>query len=197
MTALRLVLGDQLTRGIAALRDHAAHALITFGGEDPLNHSCWAIENLSPALEGIQISVVVGPAHPDPAAVVRAARTHAIEVISAPPSLVTCVQSADLALSAGGGTCYELAAAGVPTLAIAIEPHQDALIDALARHGACVKLGAGFEIDVARAREAVRRLAGDAESRRAMRDAQVRLFPGPGAARAVQAIQAAFRKRVS
>jgi UDP-2,4-diacetamido-2,4,6-trideoxy-beta-L-altropyranose hydrolase len=116
-------------------------------------------------------------------------------VIEAPASLAPHILAADLAITAGGTTCYELAAAGVPMLAIGIEPHQLPMIDVLARRGACCPLGMGFGIDVDRARRELHRFANDVDARNRMHAAQRNIFAGPGAMLAVQHIKSAWAGR--
>lgn len=174
----------------------AQRLLVTFGGEDPSNHTRWTLENLAPAMGGLDVTVVIGPAHPDPSSVRAAAAAIGAAVIDAPSSLVPHILDADLAITAGGTTCYELAAAGVPMLAIGIEPHQAPLIEALATRKACWPLGMGFDIDVVAPKDALRRLIEDGEARSRMRVAQKTLFPGPGAPLIADVIKAAHAGRL-
>ena len=48
---------------------------------------------------------------------------------------------ADLAISAGGSTCWELAFMGVPTLAIILADNQQAIAQGLEEEGVAVNLG--------------------------------------------------------
>jgi UDP-2,4-diacetamido-2,4,6-trideoxy-beta-L-altropyranose hydrolase len=169
--------------------------LVTFGGEDPFNHTRWALDSLAPTIAGLAVTVVTGPAHPDPVSARVAAAKIGATVIDAPMSLTPHILNSDLAITAGGTTCYELAAAGVPMLAIGIEPHQKHLIDALAARGACLPLGMGFDIDVVQASCALRPLIEDSDARSRMRAAEQALFPGPGAPLIADAIRVAFADR--
>lgn len=173
----------------------ARRLLVTFGGEDPFNHTRWLIENFASAIAGLAVVVVIGPAHPDAASARAAATAVGATVIEAPPSLAPYILDADLAITAGGTACYELAAAGVPMLVIGIEPHQEPLIHSLAAHGACRPLGMGFDIDFAAAGNALRFLIEDGDARQKMWMAQQALFPGPGAPLVVDTIKAAWSTR--
>lgn len=167
--------------------------LVTFGGEDPANHTKWFLEQFGPPLAGLEIVVTIGPAHPDPAAARRAAEAIGATLAERPPSLAPYIANTDIAVTAGGTTCFELAAAGVPMLAIAIEEHQQPLIASLARRHACIDLGGGLDLDAAFARKALQGLIADRAARARMRDAQRAIFPGPGAPLIVDVISAAWR----
>jgi spore coat polysaccharide biosynthesis predicted glycosyltransferase SpsG len=173
----------------------AQRLLVTFGGEDPFNHTRWVLENLASTIAGLEVTIVIGPAHPDAASARMAAVKARALAIEAPPSLVPYILNTDLAVTAGGTTCYELAAAGVPMLVIGIEPHQGPLIHALAARSACRPLGMGSDIDVAEAGEALRCLIDDGNARNEMWAAQQALFPGPGAPLVVDAIKVAWSNR--
>ena len=178
-----------------ALAAKARLLLVTFGGEDPFNHTRWTLESFGPMMAGLEVTVVIGPAHPDRSSARIAAAQIGATVVEAPPSLRPHVLNTDLAITAGGTTCYELAAAGVPMLAIGIEPHQGPLIDALARRDACWRLGMGFDVDMAQANTALRRFIEDSSARNRMRAAQKSLFPGPGAPLIVDALKTARADR--
>ncbi len=163
------------------LAGKARSLLITFGGEDPFNHTRWVLESLAAAFAGLDVTVVIGPAHPDPLSARAAAAKIGAIVVDAPLNLTPYILKADLAITAGGTTGYELAAAGVPMLAIGIEPHQGPIIEALAARQACWPLGMGFDIDLTEAGAALRRFIEDSSARSRMQAAQKGLFPGPGA----------------
>jgi UDP-2,4-diacetamido-2,4,6-trideoxy-beta-L-altropyranose hydrolase len=170
--------------------------LISMGGEDPANHSAWILRHLADLFAGRPILVVVGPAHPDPDAVTAAAHgIKACEIHRAPPDLVALAERAEIAVSAGGTTCYELAAAGIATAAIATEPHQHALIAPLAGKGVLLPLG-GPELSVETARSAIGDLIAQPILRQKMTDAGRVLFPAPGAPRIADALfELSERKR--
>ena len=126
----------------------APRAVVTFGGEDPHNHSLWALTELGDVLADGRVDVIVGPAHPNPASVQAAAAGRPnTRVISDPPDMAAIFAGASLAITAGGTTCYELAAAGVAQLAVAVEDHQWPLIRDMAAAGAMIALGDYHGID--------------------------------------------------
>lgn len=164
--------------------------LITLGGEDPQNHTRWIVETLSDLLRDHAVTIIVGPAHPDPASVRLAADRHLpeAEIVSDPAAMAPYLTAAEVAITAGGTTCYELAAARVAQAAIVIEDHQQALVDALATQGCLVPIGRYDKLDTAQARRSVARLLASPEERATMAAAAAALFPRSGLATVADAI---------
>lgn len=196
----RTVLAGAVYNAVApAYFDAARHTdrksvLITLGGEDPANDTAWIARELGDLLAKYPVEVVLGPAHPDPEAARQAVRQAwpGARIVEAPPDLVDNIHRAWLAISAGGTTCYELQAAGVATLAIAVEPHQIPFVAALEDLGGVVSLGGPQPRDASAARVAVARMLGDSRWRQLRIDRGRQLFPGPGGAALVPAIMAAL-----
>jgi len=99
------------------------------------------------------------------------------------------IARADVAISAGGTTCYELAAARVPAAAVAVEPHQVLWIESLERAGTLLRLDRDGEMDVS----VIDRLLGDGDAARRdggrLREADAR-SGAPGIAARVQRLLA-------
>jgi len=156
--------------------------LITLGGEDPHNHTQWLLEHLGDLLTQHRVTVITGPAHPDPAAVQLTARArlpHA-EVVRAPATLAPFVGRADVAITAGGTTCYELAAARIAQAAIVVEDHQWPLVTAMEESGCLVLLGSYADLEIAQARATLERLLNSADTRAQMAQAAKDLLPESG-----------------
>jgi spore coat polysaccharide biosynthesis predicted glycosyltransferase SpsG len=96
---------------------------------------------------------------------------------------------ADLAVSAGGGTLYELAWAGCPTVAFELAPNQAPNVRALGRAGVAVSAGAAGAADfLARVTEEVTGLLQSPSHRRALGDAGRALVDGRGAIRIAESL---------
>jgi spore coat polysaccharide biosynthesis predicted glycosyltransferase SpsG len=130
-------------------REKRCGVLITLGGEDPSNHTEWLIETLSEELAGLPAHVCIGPAHPSPRSVLRACERAipAAVIYQSPTNLIAPVSKCHIAFSAGGTTCYELAAAGVAMAIIAVEEHQRRMQQSFVSHGAALSLGDGNKGD--------------------------------------------------
>ncbi len=172
----------------AAEKSDRRAVLITMGGEDPGNHTAWVLRHLGDLFAGRPVIAVIGPAHSDPDAVEAAAKdVPGTEIHRAPRDLVALAERSEIAISAGGTTCYELAAAGIATAAIATEPHQQALIAPLAERGALLPLGDG-DLSIEFARSAVGNLLTQPALRGNIAAAARALFPAPGAPRIADAL---------
>lgn len=123
--------------------------LISLGGEDPQNHTAWLIDTLASEMGDLPVHVCIGPAHPNPASVldVCARSLPCATVYRAPASLLEPISKCHLALSAGGTTCYELAAAGVAMAIVAVEEHQLRMQAAFVDQGAALSLREGKKSD--------------------------------------------------
>ncbi len=104
--------------------------LITFGGSDPLNLTATAVELTRALMPDATLDVVIGPLATAPfASDIRA--TDQIVIHRAPSDLAALIATADLAITAGGQTCYELAAGGVPSVAVEVAANQRVNLQAL------------------------------------------------------------------
>lgn len=155
--------------------------LITLGGEDPANHTAWLIETLTDRLLSLSVDICIGPAHPDPDGVERAAAEYVpnAKLHRAPSSLLELFSRCNVALSAGGTTCYELAAAGIPAAILSVESHQDRMRQAMCDAGTAVSLGSFDTLDPINVREVLDELLDPANSKQMSYAAQ-RLIPLPG-----------------
>jgi UDP-2,4-diacetamido-2,4,6-trideoxy-beta-L-altropyranose hydrolase len=137
-------------------RSVLSRVLITMGGEDPLNHSHWFLENFLTEFSKCEVIVIVGPSHPAPDTIRNmSAKYPLLSVIEGSNDITRHMVGVDLAVSAGGTTCYELAAAQITTLALAIEPHQAAMIEKMEKAGCLVSLGSASDVSIQTVREQI------------------------------------------
>lgn len=137
--------------------------LISLGGEDPQNHTTWLIDTLAGEMGDLPVHVCIGPAHPRPDSVLEACARllpH-VAVYRSPTSLLEPISKCHLALSAGGTTCYELAAAGIAMAIVAVEEHQQRMQTAFVSQGAALSFGEGNKDDPEAAMTVFRRLRRD------------------------------------
>lgn len=189
--AFNLIRADYFTAATSRERTtERLRVLITFGGEDPQNHTAWTLETMAELLDGHEVTVIIGPAHPDPAAVERVAQAAVPQagLVTAPPSLLPFIAETDLAITAGGTTCYELAAARVPQAAIAVEAHQKPLIQALSDRGCLTILGSFDDLEVGPARRVLEELLASAPARARLAEAAAEVLPRSGLPAIVDAI---------
>lgn len=121
----------------------ARRLLIAMGGADPGNHSLRILEALAAARAStFEITVIVGPKNPhaDSLRAAAAASPHKVTLLHDVESMAPVLLSTDLAITAAGGTSYELALLGVPSIVIPISAPQLPVARALAAAGAMLEL---------------------------------------------------------
>lgn len=155
--------------------------LVTYGGADP--------RQIGPVLasvlpQGLACDFVVGPFAPVPANLPDWVSLH-----KAPQNMPELMDGADLAISAGGQTLYELAASALPTIAVGIGPDQAPNLRSLEQAGALVFAGWSSDVGLADSlRAALARILADEPSRGDLAAKAHALIDGQGASR----IAAAF-----
>jgi len=105
----------------------AQNILITMGGTDSRNITCWLIEALEYVPISLSIRIVVGAGCPHTNKIKLAAskaNLHEISVEQSVTNISELMLWSDLAICAGGFTTYELAFMGVPTIVISASATQ-------------------------------------------------------------------------
>lgn len=189
-----------LRRGVP-FRPAVERILVTLGGADPAGHTDAVVQHLLGALaEAVMIEVVLGPLFGTAETLEMLAQAHPgrVRLHRAPPDLAPLLREADLAVSAGGQTTFELAAAGVPAVALELAGNQRVLLAGFARAGTLLAIGEAAAPEMgARLTEAVGRLCRDPALRRRMSEAGPALVDGRGAERVATALSEAVNRRHS
>jgi spore coat polysaccharide biosynthesis predicted glycosyltransferase SpsG len=90
---------------------------------------------------------------------------------------------ADVAVTAGGSTCWELALMGLPMLVLTLADNQQATAEGFEAHQAAISLGADISADGKKVSEVLGKLLVDKERRRSLSSNAQRLVDGCGASR--------------
>jgi UDP-2,4-diacetamido-2,4,6-trideoxy-beta-L-altropyranose hydrolase len=199
----RLLLGPTFALVRAAFCE-AAHAprrsvervLVTLGGSDPTFRTRVVVAGLQAVLaSSVHIDVVLGPLHGDDAALDELASRDVRVTLHRAPDLPALVAAADVAVSGGGQTTFELAAAGVPAVALALADNQRLVLAGFAQAGTLVHAGDASAPDVADALSScVMQVVGDEAMRRRMSEAGRQLVDGRGAERVAAALLERIRQ---
>ena len=171
-------------------RRRPRRVLVTFGGADPDN---WTLRTLQ-ALADLQdrrlaVDCVIGPAYQH-VAELRTFQQHArlnLKFHDNVQRMASLMQRVDLAVTAGGSTCYELARCGVPAVVVAIADNQRRVARAMDDCGAMVSIDRD-DCGVDHSQQLVDqigRLLSESECRLHMSRAGRQLIDGQGAARVV------------
>lgn len=95
---------------------------------------------------------------------------------------------ADLFIGAGGGTSWERAALGLPTICIAVSNNQQVNGEVMAAAGAHVFLGAREQVSVTQLRDAIGFVAGNVYLRQSLAERSRQMVDGRGALRVAAAL---------
>lgn len=185
-------------RELRGERAIASRVLVTMGGADPTGET----EKALAALELVEtnapldVRVVVGASNPRLDAIrslAEAGTKHHVEVMVDVRAMGELMAWCDVALSAAGGTCLELACVGVASLVVVAAENQRGVGAALA----AARLMDVVEGDPAALACALAALLSDGDRRRAMETAQRRHVDGRGkervASRLAELVDAAVR----
>lgn len=121
----------------------ARNVLVTLGGSDPDNVTLQIIKAFKKAnVADIEVAVIAGASNPnlDLLKATAADKPFAIKVLDNVKKMVDLMAWADVAVAAGGITCWELAFMGVPTLVIVLAENQRLNADALVKAGSALNL---------------------------------------------------------
>ncbi|HKV41453.1 MAG TPA: glycosyltransferase, partial [Blastocatellia bacterium] len=164
----------------------ARKVLVTLGGGDADNVTLKVVRALGLLQAGrIEARVLLGPASPH-AEVLNREMSRA----GCPAVLLRSVEGmpeqmawADLAISAGGSTCWELAFLGVPCILIVLAQNQRPIAESLAERGSVINLGWHDRVSVDTLAGRIDELLLNAGLRAQMRRSGMEMVDGLGARR--------------
>lgn len=122
----------------------ARNVMITLGGSDSNNVTLEIIHSLRKlSASGLQVKVIAGPSHPQISSLQKAANLAAfpVEIFHNVHKMTEFMAWADLAISAGGTTCWELAYMRVPYAIIILAKNQEKIAVGLDNADAAINLG--------------------------------------------------------
>ncbi len=119
----------------------AENILITMGGTDVNNVTPFIIKAIK-KIHGININVIVGKGFENKELVEESCKNNQnINLIYNPKDMRILMESADICISSGGSTLYELASLGVPTLFVIQADNQLRLAEYMEKNQIMVNLG--------------------------------------------------------
>lgn len=175
-------------------RTHPALArrlLVTIGGSDPAGLTARVLQavNRVEARE-LEALVVLGPANAQReelfAAIGRVPER--IRVLDNPADLAPHMRWADMALTAGGSTLWELLHLGVPSLVVVVAENQKRATALVHSQDACRVIGESASITPEQIASHLRALAHNAEERELLGTTGTNLIDGRGAERVLDAL---------
>ncbi len=190
------LLREEFLRAGPASREIPAQArrvLVTMGGADPGNMTGAILTGLAKLgpVDG-ELCVVLGGGNSRGEEIERAARVlpwATVRVARNVIDMAPVLAQADLAVTAGGSTCWEMCLLGLPMLVISIAENQRMLAQGLGAAGAACVAGYAGEFDPDGLGESVADLMADEARRRSLSSAARRLVDGRGCERVLSALR--------
>jgi UDP-2,4-diacetamido-2,4,6-trideoxy-beta-L-altropyranose hydrolase len=169
-----------------ANHDLASKILLTFGGTDPHHLTRKALEAFKKiSIENLQVVVAIGGNNPDYESLLSIADklSSKIEIKRNVVDMAELMAWADVAVSAAGSTCWELAYMGLPGLVIVAAENQVPVAEGLAAAGVVENLGWYADVSTQVISEAIVGLLQSSKKRRSMSHNGRKMLDGRGAAR--------------
>lgn len=174
-------------------RDRIGRVLVMLGGGEAGDLAATLVGAILHALAEVSIDVVAGPFTTLPSFAHPRVTVHRV-----PSDVRALMTAADVAVTAGGQTCYELAACGTPAVGLQVADNQAPNLEGLARAGVLWNLGRSGDARLEdRVVAALRALDTDVAARQAMAASGRRLVDGRGAVRVADELAALAGSRVA
>jgi UDP-2,4-diacetamido-2,4,6-trideoxy-beta-L-altropyranose hydrolase len=119
--------------------------LLTFGGVDRYGRTGRVLDLIEAHETPIDIVAVVGPYHPHLAELQALHGRHRVHIVQNVPDLVSLMQTADMAVSAGGTTAWQACCIGLPTMLLQLVDNQRLATEILECAGAALCLDVSAE----------------------------------------------------
>ncbi|MBV6823724.1 UDP-2,4-diacetamido-2,4,6-trideoxy-beta-L-altropyranose hydrolase [Pseudomonas sp. PD9R] len=179
---------DEFRRAPLPQRTRPSRVLVNFGGFDSAGETWKAMRALADFSE-LEVDFIAGTANPALAQMqVMAAQRPQWRLQTYVSDFASLMAQADLFIGAGGGTSWERAVLGLPTICIAVAGNQQANAERLAAAGGHVYLGTSDEVDVECLRQAAGFLLSNVSLRRSLAKQSRCLVDGLGARRFAAAL---------
>ncbi len=185
------MLRDEFRCPAIEIKPQARRVLVNFGGFDAAMQTYHAMLALADLAE-LEVDFVAGAGNPAWAQMqaLAASRPH-WRLHSFVSDFYRLMTEADLFVGAGGGTSWERAAMGLPTICIAVSNNQQANGEVMAAAGAHVFMGAREHVSVEQLRLAIGFVAGNQGLRQSLAQRSRQLVDGRGAQRVAVALAGA------
>lgn len=170
--------------------DIAEKILVTMGGSDVYNQTLKvikAIEKLN--FENLEVKAVVGASNPHLSELKQLKVNFNLEIISNAENMAELMAWADLAISAAGSTCWEMAFMSLPALLIVIADNQIGLGKGVSEAGFAKNLGWFEDVSEELLVENLKEILPDNEKRQQMSQLGRKIVDGNGATRLFKILQ--------
>lgn len=186
------LLRDEFRCGAIDIKPEVKRVLVNFGGFDAAMQTYQAMLALADFNE-LEVDFVAGLDNPAWTRMqTMAASRPRWRLHSFVSHFHRFMMEADLFIGAGGGTSWERAAMGLPTICIAVSDNQQANSEVMARFGAHIYLGPCAQVTVDQLRQAIGFVVGNKGLRQSLAQHSRQLVDGLGASRVAVALAGAL-----
>lgn len=183
---------DEFKRPPVPIRPQAQRILVNFGGFDAAGETWKAMLALVDFHE-LEVDFIAGTGNPKGSSMQAMASTRPTwRLQTHTEHFAELMAHADLFIGAGGGTSWERAALGLPTICIAVAANQQANAQALAAVGAHLYLGPCESVSVELLRDAIGVLVTNRGLRQSFAERSRQMVDGQGARRVAVALEGEF-----
>lgn len=172
------------------IKEKTENILVTQGGSDTYGFTPKILRALYSIPNDININVVLGPnfSHDQELNEVVNKAPRKYNLIRGVKDLSDLMLEADLAISAGGNTLFELACIGIPTIVVCGEPFEVRTAERMQQAGFGINLGFGRDVDGKRITETASAILNDHSTRTAMSRRGKELVGGQGAHKIIEIV---------
>jgi spore coat polysaccharide biosynthesis predicted glycosyltransferase SpsG len=163
--------------------------LVTLGGSDPYNVTLRILDSMERLDDPeIEVKIVAGPENPNVESLKRASSCSpcAVSILQGTDDMPGLMEWADVAVSAGGSTCWEMAYIGLPFLTVVLSDNQKDIAQGLAEAEVSENLGWFYELTGERIAERLSGIIADRDIRLKFCNNGMMLVDGKGASRVVR-----------
>ncbi|MGV8918294.1 MAG: UDP-2,4-diacetamido-2,4,6-trideoxy-beta-L-altropyranose hydrolase [Pseudomonas sp.] len=183
---------DEFKREPVPVRALARRVLVNFGGFDAAGETWKAMQALQ-GINGLEVDFVAGTGNPEWERMQAMAHGQSDwRLQTHTEQFAELMAKADLFIGAGGGTSWERAALGLPTISIAVAGNQQANGECMAAVGAHLYLGPRETVSVESLRQAISVLVSNQGLRQSFAERSRSLVDGLGVQRVAAALAGEF-----
>lgn len=177
--------------------DRASKLLVSQGGSDTFGGVVELAKALQLLPEFVDIHIVMGAAFGHEADLLSVVNTsgHRFVLERDVQDMAGLMRKMDVAITGGGKTLFELAAVGVPMIAVTEEPRELETMNIVARHVLCENLGWRRQVGADKIAQTVELLLGDRQRRVSMSQSGKQCVDGRGAWRTAELIGRTVREK--
>ena len=156
--------------------------VVTLGGGDVTGILPKVLRSIAEIKKDIHVTAIAGPAHKEFGGLKRELKgiSERIDLFKEVSNMAELLSRADVAITAGGGTLYEIAFLGVPGIVICQCDHQQQNAARFEKKGTVINLGYASKVTSTAVQEALSDLLEDPEKRKEMSEKGKDLIDGQG-----------------